>query len=275
MRSTWHAAAATVLVAVAVVGCNREESKPTPAGTTQTAGSAQVRVAAASDLRFAMDDIAAEFHALHPQIELKPTYGSSGNFYTQLTNKAPFDVFLSADAEYPKRLVEQGLASGDSVFPYAVGHVVLWVPNDSKLDLEASGVRVLADPTVRRIAIANPQHAPYGRAAVAAMKAAGVYDTAAPHLVLGENIGQAAQFVESGSADVGILALSLALSPQMKGKGRYVEIPPNLYPPIEQAGVILSWAADRPAAEDFRRFLLSDAGRQTLSRFGLTAPPAR
>jgi molybdate transport system substrate-binding protein len=270
IRKIWLVA---IVLGATLFGCKREDPSAQAPGT-QPGRPVEVRIAAAADLRFAMDELAVRFHRLHPDAELKPTYGSSGNFFTQLTNKAPFDVFLSADADYPQKLVDQGLASRDTLFKYAVGHIVIWVPKDSPLDLDRLGIRAVAERSVQRIAIANPQHAPYGRAALAAMKAAGVYDVARERLVLGENIGQAAQFVESGSADVGILAMSLALAPQMKGKGRYVEIPADLYPPIEQGGVILSWATDRAAAERFRQFLLSDEARETLQRFGF-APPVR
>ncbi len=140
-------------------------------------------------------------------------FGSSGNFYAEIGNQAPFDVFLSADSEYPRRLIEAKLAIADSIFVYGVGHIVLWVPNASPLDLPRLQMRALEAASVKRVAIANPQHAPYGRAAQAAIKSAGVYDRIASKLVLGENIAQTFQFAQSGAADIGIVALSLALAP--------------------------------------------------------------
>src|SRR5439155_3328701 len=175
----------------------------------------EVRVAAASDLKFAFDELARDFQARHTGIAVKVTYGSSGNFYTQLASEAPFDLFLSADLDYPRKLVAQGRAVKETEFQYAVGRLVVWVPNGSPLDLDQLGIRAVTDPRVKKVAIANPRHAPYGRAAEAALKHAGVYDQVKDRLVLGENIAQAAQFVESGAADVGLVALSLALAPTL------------------------------------------------------------
>src|SRR5262249_39922487 len=158
---------------------------------------------------------------------------------------APFDLYLSADIDYPRKLMESRLALQESEFVYAVGHLVVWVPNGSKLDLDRLGIRAVADPSVKKLAIANPKHAPYRRAAEAALKKFGIYDDVKDRLVLGENIAQTAQFVESGSADVGIIALSLALAPAMRDKGRYWTVPLDAYPRLEQGGVILSWAKDR------------------------------
>ena len=196
------------------------------------------------------------------------TYGSSGNFYAQLSNRAPFDIFFSADADYPRRLIRQGLAFADSDFLYGVGRLVVWTPQASPLELEKLGIQALLGPSVRRIAIANPRHAPYGRAAEAAMKSLGVHDRVKGRLVLGDNVMQAAQFVESGAADVGMISHSLALAPPLRGKGRTWEVPTDAYPPLEQAGVILSWAQDRAAAEALREFVLSDGGRAILRRHG-------
>ena len=230
----------------------------------------KLTVAAAADLRFALDELAPHFHAAHPPVDLAITYGSSGNFFAQIQNGAPFDVFLSADADYPRRLIAAGLAERDSFFLYGVGRIVVWVPAGSALD-PVLGVRVLDAPSVRHIAIANPQHAPYGRAAEAALRSLGVYDRVAPKLILGENIAQAFEFVESGAAEVGIVALSLALAPAARGHGRYWEIPQETYPKIEQGGVILSRAAAGPAAQ-FRAFLVSADGQRILKQFGFSTP---
>jgi molybdate transport system substrate-binding protein len=251
-------------------GCKKENSAP--AAASQPTAQTQLRIAAAADLQFALAELGKSFEADHPAIHLSITYGSSGNFFSQLSNNAPYDVFLSADASYPQKLVEQGQAGSDTTFHYAIGRIVVWTPKDSSIDITKFGLTALTDPAVRKIAIANPQHAPYGRAAVAAMRSAGVYERIRDRLVLGENIAQAAQFVSTGSADVGIIALSLALAPQMEDKGAFWEIPSDTYPPLDQAGVILNWATDPTAARAFRDFLMSDSARHTLSRFGFSSP---
>ena len=148
----------------------------------------------------------------------------------------------------------------------------MWVAAQSALAIENTGLRVLLDPAVKRIAIANPEHAPYGRAAEAAMQSAGLLDTVRPKLVLGENVSQALQFVESGSADVGVVALSLAGAPAVAGKGRYWIVPAEAHPRLEQGGVIMRTAARPDAARAFRSFLLSDPARATLARFGFQLP---
>ena len=224
-------------------------------------------VAAAADLNFALEQVTREFRTGHPEVELKINYGSSGNFYTQLRNQAPFDVFLSADLEYPRKLASEGIGAADSVFVYAVGRIVVWVPAASPLDPATA----LRDPSVRHVAVANPQHAPYGRAAEAALRSMGLYATVEKKLVLGENISQTLQFVESGAADVGIVALSLALAPSMRKAGRYWEIPITAYPKMDQGGIILK---PSQAASQFRAFLLDAAGRRVLKQFGFYLPGA-
>src|SRR5262249_50683948 len=150
----------------------------------------EVRVAAAANLKSAFDEIAVEFQKEHPDVRVSVTYGSSGNFFAQIINRAPFELFLSAHVDYPRQLVEQGLAEKNAEFVYAAGQIVVWVSNGSKLDPEKSGIQVLADASVRKVAIANPKHAPYGRAAQAAMKHLGVFEKVQDRLVLGENIEQ-------------------------------------------------------------------------------------
>jgi molybdate transport system substrate-binding protein len=231
-----------------------------------------VAVAAAADLRFALDEVAAEFQKACPDIQLQITYGSSGNFLQQLENRAPFDVFLSADVEYPRRLATDGLADPKSEFVYAVGHLVLWVTRESGLDLDKTGIRALLAPSVQKIAIANPKYAPYGRAAEAALKSLSVYEDVRERLVLGDNVAQAAQFVHSGAADIGIIGLSQALAPTMRSAGRYWEVPASAYPRMQQGGIILSWAKDREAADAFCDFLLGAEGRAILNRYGFSLP---
>jgi molybdate transport system substrate-binding protein len=223
-------------------------------------------------MRFAFDELAREFRVTHPGITLVPTYGSSGNFYAQVCNGAPFDLFLSADVKYPDKLIEQGLGVRESRFIYAIGRVVLWVPHDSRIDIERKGLESVLEPSVRKIAIANPEHAPYGRAAEEAMNRAGVFEQATPKLVLGENVEQASQFVHSGAADLGILPLSMVLPAEMVAKGRYWVVPGEMHAPIEQAGVVLTPARDRRAADQMRSFLISAEGRSILRRHGYGFP---
>lgn len=233
---------------------------------------ATLRVAAAANLKFAFEEIEKAFESSHPDIEMETTYGSSGNFVAQISQSAPFDIFLSADTKSPAKLVASGHATHDDVFPYAVGRLVVWVPSRSSLDLETLGLQALADPAVKKIAIANPKLAPYGEAAETALLKANVYDAVRGRIVLGDNLNQAAQFVESGAADAGILSLSVAVSSALKGKGRYWEIPGDLHSPIEQAGVVLSRAKNGQAANELRRFLTGSEGERILSEFGYHRP---
>lgn len=251
-----------------LVGCGTD----LPAVSAPKAGPITVAVAAAADLKFALDEVVTEFERVHPHIDICPTYGSSGIFYAQLSNKAPYDMFFSADIQYPRRLVQEGHASEGSEFIYAAGQIVVWVRNESPLDLERLGTDVLLDRAVRKVALANPQHAPYGRAAQAALRHLGIYDQIQDRLVLAENIAQAAQFVESGAADVGVIALSLAMAPALRDKGRYVIIPPDTYPRLEQGGVILTWSPVKDVAMAFREFLISEQGRTILRRYGFLLP---
>jgi molybdate transport system substrate-binding protein len=236
------------------------------------AQAASLKVAAAADLKYALDDIIAAYRQQAPDTEVKVSYGSSGTFFAQLSNGAPFDLFLSADISYPRTLVEAGVGLEGSDFPYAIGRLVLWVPRTSKLDVERLGMKVLLDPSVRRIAIANPAHAPYGRAAEAALRSAGVYEAVQGKLVTGNNISQAAQFVQSGNADVGILALSLALAPPMQREGRYWQVPLDAFPRMEQGGVLIAASRHPEAARAFVAFLTGAPGRAILSKYGFELP---
>lgn len=231
-----------------------------------------VVVAAAADLKFALDEILEAFRGRHPDIQVRVTYGSSGNFFAQLSNRAPFDIYFSADVDYPRQLVEQGLAATDTEFLYAVGRIVVWAPRRAMVDLKGLGIQALLDPSVRTVAIANPQHAPYGRAAVAAMKTLGVYEQVQDRLVYGENIAQTAQFIHTGAADIGIIALALALAPVLRDEGRYWEIPLDAYPRMEQGGVILPWAQDLEAAQALRTFVLGPEGKAILRAYGFFLP---
>jgi len=230
-----------------------------------------LRIAAASDLQFALPDLAAQYEK-QSGVKLAITYGSSGNFFAQIQNGAPFDVFLSADVSYPHKLVLAHLADISSLEVYGVGHLVLWLPPDSPLEPSA-GLKILLDPRIQKIAIANPDHAPYGRAAVAALRDAGLYDQLKPKLVYGENISQAAQFVQSGSAQAGLLAHSLTFSPAMKS-GKFWAIPADKYPAVEQTAVSLTASSNKQAAMSFLDFLRTPTARAALERYGFSLPPA-
>ena len=234
------------------------------------ADAAEITVAAASDLTFAFKDVAARFEKQTGD-SAKLSYGSSGNFFSQIQNGAPYDLFFSADIDYPKKLEAAGLTEPGTLYPYATGKIVLWAPNASKLDL-SHGLAVLLDPAIRKIAIANPMHAPYGRAAVAAMQHDGIYEKIKDKLVLGENISQTAQFVQSGNADIGILALSLAVAPAMKDLGRYAEIPAADYPAIIQAAVILKSSHNKDSAQQFLKFLKEPGTVALMEQYGFTVP---
>jgi len=227
-----------------------------------------VRIAAASDLNAALADLVGRFSASRA-IDVTVSYGSSGNFYAQLLNQAPFDIFLSADVTYPRQLASRGLTLPDSDFTYAIGRIVLWVPRSSRIDPHR-GLGVLADASVAHVSIANPDHAPYGRAAVAALTKEGVYDAVRSKIVYGENVAQAMQFVQSGAADAGIVALSLAKAPAARDAGTYAEVPLDEYPRLEQGGAILKWAADVDAARAFRAYMLGADGRAILQEYGLS-----
>lgn len=230
----------------------------------------ELAVAAASDLNFAIKEVIGEFEKQTGH-RVKVSLGSSGNFYAQLQQGAPFDLYFSADIGYPKKLEEGGLTVPGSLYRYAVGRVVLWAPKSSPLDVN-KGLTVLREPTIRKIAIANPKHAPYGRAAVAAMEHAQVYADVKDRLVLGENISQAAQFIESGACDVGIIALSLALAPAMKSAGSYWEIPAEAHPPLEQGAVVMKQSKNQELARSFLSFLQGPQGQEIMTRYGFTLP---
>ena len=227
-------------------------------------------VAAASDLQSAMEDITARFQKETGKT-VKVIYGSSGNFLQQIQNGAPFDMFFSANQDYPKKLEADGLTEADSFYKYATGKIVVWVPNESKLDI-STGLPSLTNSAVKKVAIANPAHAPYGKAAVAAMKSEDVYEKLAGRLVMGENISQTASFAQTGSVDAGIIALSLALSPNLKDKGRYAEIPIKDYPPIEQACVILKSSQHKDTAKAFLTFIKSSGVAELFRAYGFSVP---
>jgi molybdate transport system substrate-binding protein len=243
-------------------------------GVAERAFAGELVVAAASDLSAAAKEIIAAFEKRTGHT-VKLTLGSSGNFHTQIQNGAPFDVYLSADLQYVRDLEKTGFTIPGSSFVYAIGRIVLWAPRTSSLDIQTLGMKALVQPQVRKVAIANPEHAPYGRAAVRAMEKAGVYAAVKSKLVLGENISQTAQFAQSGAADVGILALSLALTDSMKMQGKYWEIPVDTYPRMDQGAVILKQAeraGHMAEARAFMETLRGTSGRTVLQRYGFSLP---
>jgi molybdate transport system substrate-binding protein len=225
-----------------------------------------LRVAAAADLQFAMNDLAAQYQRT-TGTKVAISYGSSGNFRTQIENGAPFDLFFSADAQYPQQLVRAGVAEAESLVVYAQGRLVLWAPSGENLRFAEKGFEALKDARVVKIAIANPEHAPYGRAAVAALQKAGVYEPVKSKLVYGETVSQAVQCAESGSAQVGIIALSLTFAESIKS-GECWEIPREYYPALEQAAVMMKGSSNRAGAKAFLGFVKSSDGQKILSKYG-------
>src|ERR1700688_4302257 len=227
----------------------------------------EITVAAAADMSAALPELVAAYAKKTGQA-VKLSFGSSGNLTNQIRNGAPFDIFFSADEEYPRQLIAEGLADKDTIYRYAVGRLVLWVPSDSPLDLSKLGMKALLDPSVKKISIANPATAPYGRAAEAALRHFEIYDQVSSRLVLGENVSQAAQFVESGNAQAGLIALSHALAPAMKNKGRYWPIPLDAYPALNQAAVVLSRSKRQDAARKFLEYLRTPEATSLLADYG-------
>lgn len=270
-RRRWVLGVASVLLATVLAGCGSGSSATGSVGSDRAGERREVRVAAASDLTFALAELQPLVDARHPGVTVKVTYGSSGTFLQQITEGAPFDVFLSADLAFPRQVADAGLADPRDVFAYAVGRLVVWTPEGSPVD-PGDGLSVLTDPRVRKVAIANPEHAPYGRAAVAAMRHAGVHDQVLPKLVLGESVSQAAEFVQSGGADAGVVAMSLVLSDPLRRQGRWVEVPLTAFPQLLQGGVVLGKASDAEAARAVQETLLSEPGRELLRRYGFFLP---
>jgi len=238
---------------------------------TATAPAEEITVAAAADLTYAMKDLATRYeHTTGNQLSL--SFGASGNFYSQIQSGAPFDLFFSADVDYPRRLAAAGFIENASLRTYAVGRLVLWVPNTCRLDPQKLHMDLLLQPAIKRIAIANPQHAPYGQAAMSAITHFGVKDKIAGKLVLGENISQTAQFVQSGNAQAGLIALSLALSPSLKDAGRYWAVPQDTYPEIQQSVGILTSSKHKRAAQAFLDYISSPEGTAVLQQYGFRVP---
>ena len=231
----------------------------------------EIKVAAAADLNHVLTDLAARYQNKTGE-KVALSFGASGSFYAQIQSGAPYDVFFSADSDYPQKLIATAKAEKSSLAIYAVGRLVLWVPNNTNLDPQKLKMDLLLQPLVQHIAIANPQHAPYGRAAAAAIDHFGLKDQVAGKLVLGENVSQAAQFVQSGNAQAGLIALSLATSPAMKDAGKYWELPAGSYPEMQQAVVVLSASKQKAAAQAFVDYVRSAEGTAILEQYGFHIP---
>lgn len=228
-------------------------------------------LAAAADLQFAVPEIAKRFQA-ETGLSIKLAFGSSGNFYQQIARGAPFDLFMSADEGFVYKLADAGRTEDRGAL-YAVGRIVVIAPHGSSLKVDASleGLaRALKEKRIRRFAIANPEHAPYGRAAEQALRKLGLWDAVRPHLVFGENVSQAAQFATSGSAEGGIIAYSLALAPTVAGLGNFVLLPEDLHEPLRQRMVLVKGAS--ATARRFYDYMQGPSARAILKRYGFVLP---
>jgi molybdate transport system substrate-binding protein len=236
--------------------------------TAASAAADRIVIAAAADLKFAMDEIVASFRAFHPGDSVNIVYGSSENIRTQIERDAPFDVFFSADIGFANELKAKGLATTEPKL-YAVGRIVLWsaVRDASKMSLQN-----LDDPKLENIAIADPRHAPYGKRAEEALRAAGLWEKVQNKLVLGENIAQTTQFVQTGAAEIGIIALSLAVNPELASRGGYALIPDNLHSPLEQAYVITTHGGEHSLAIAFAQYIETPDTRRIMVKYGFVLP---
>lgn len=258
-----------LLVAVGVTilgGC----TKPAPKRASKAP--TKIRVAAATDLRSCLDALTDAFQIEHPNFDLLPTFGASGVLLTQLKSGLETDLYLAADIAYAHDLAAAGLAAEADVFESGQGRLVVWVRNESPIDVVTLGADALLDTSVRRVAIANPLHAPYGRAAVAVLEYLALHERLKEKLAVGESAAQAAQYVESGAAEVGILPLALAKGTRLTERGRFWVVPADAHPPIRHGGAIHARAIDREATVAFRDFLLAPAGRAILARYGFEFP---
>jgi molybdate transport system substrate-binding protein len=225
-------------------------------------------IAAAADLKFAMEEIVAAYRQGHPTAMLETVYGSSGKFYTQIQQGAPFDLYFSADIAFPRLLAAEGLAAGDAK-AYAHGRIVLW---SASRDAGKMTLADLADPGIRKIAIANPKHAPYGKRAEEALRSIGLWEKVQDRLVMGENIAQTAQYVQSGNADIGIVALALALNKELAAKGGYALIPDTLHEPLTQGYIVTRRAAGNALAKSFADYMSGPEARRIMARYGFVLP---
>lgn len=236
--------------------------------TTASAHAEKITIAAAADLKYAMDEIVAGFNKGHSGKKVQVVYGSSGKFFTQIQQGAPYDIYFSADIGYPRQLAKKGFTAA-AVTTYSLGRIVLWSSSKSAAKMTLAD---LADPGISRIAIANPKHAPYGKRAEEALRSAGLWDKLQAKLVYGDNIAHTAQFVQSGNARIGIIALSVALNPELAKKGGYCLIPDALHQPLEQGYVITKRGAANPLAKIFADYMGSKQARGAMTKYGFVLP---
>jgi molybdate transport system substrate-binding protein len=228
----------------------------------------KINIAAAADLKFAMDEIVAKFKETYPKNDISVIYGSSGKFQTQIQQGAPYDLYFSADIAFPRELAKNGFATSDAM-PYALGRIVLW---STTMEANKMTLDDLTNTTISRIAIANPRHAPYGKRAEEALRATGIWEKVKPKLVYGENIAQTAQFVQTGNAQVGIIALSLALNPELANKGGYWLIPERLHAPLEQGFIITKRGEGNALAKQFADYMHDTNTRAIMTKYGFVLP---
>ena len=230
---------------------------------------AELTVAVAANVQYTFEEIAAAFEK-ETGIAITPVIGSSGKFTAQIENGAPFDVFLSADMDYPQTLETEGLTHNAPKI-YAYGTLVLWMMTDVDL---SKGIQALADPRVKKVAIASPKTAPYGRQAVNALKHYNLYPEVQKKLVYAESIAQTNQFIAAQAADVGFTAKSVVLAPNMKDQGRWIEVEKDAYEPIAQGAVILKHAekGNLDNARKFFDFFFSDTAREIFAKYGYVNP---
>lgn len=228
----------------------------------------KITIAAAADLKFAMDEIVAAFKTSNATDEIDVVYGSSGKFQTQIRQGAPYDLYFSADISFPRELAKDGFAASE-VQPYAFGRIVLW---STSMDATKLTLASLSNIKIAHIAIANPQHAPYGKRAEEALRAAGMWEKVESKLVYGENIAHTAQFVQTGNAQVGIIALALAVSPELASKGGYYLIPDKLHAPLEQGFIITKRAENSALAKRFAEYMGSKSTRAVMTKYGFVLP---
>lgn len=236
--------------------------------SSATVHAEKITIAAAADLKFAMDELVTGFKSSQPGNDVDVVYGSSGKFHTQIQQGAPYDIYFSADIAYPRELRKKGLAASE-VLPYAFGRIVLWSNSMAAAKMTLAD---LTDPKIARIAIANPKHAPYGKRAEEALKGAGIWEKVQSKLVFGENIAHAAQFVQTGNAQVGIIALALAQNPELSKQGGYYLIPENLHNPLEQGYVITRHGGNKPLAKKFAEYMSSKSARGVMAKYGFVLP---
>lgn len=228
----------------------------------------KILIAAASDLKFAMDSVISAFEKEYTG-EVDITYGSSGKLTEQILNGAPFDIFFSADIFYPEKLKSENKISSD-IYHYGKGRIVLW---SKKLDPRQKEMKALIESSITKIAVANPAHAPYGKRAMESLGYYKVLERIKSKLVYGENISQTAQFVSTGAADIGIIALSLALSPNMKKEnGKYFLIPEKSHRPLTQGVVITDHGKKSKLANTFYEYIKSDKAIAILQHYGFSRP---